>query len=106
MFSNIINFFKNIFYKKQNANIDYCDDTQNIISKQNESNNSLKFMDDLKNKVLEDENILDNMNIESLIHEIENNTELLNNLSIEKLENIDKYYDEIIFQYKSKLNLI
>lgn len=99
IFAKITNFFKTIFSKnKPTSKIEEL--KESVVYNDNST-----FLNELKKKVIEKEGLLDNMSKENLIKEIEKNPEILDEMDLEKLKDIDKYCDEIIDNYKRKLNI-
>ena len=95
--------FKRIFKNKKSMpkkeSVNSC-----IIAKEEVRENNT-FVSSLKNDVIRREHIILNMDKESIISEIESNPDILNSLSINQLKKVDKYYDDIILNYKKKLNI-
>ena len=60
-------------------------------------------VEDLRRQVNESTDILSNMDKDSFIKEIEKNPEILNQLSIERLEKLRDFYKEEIKELKKKL---
>jgi len=95
IFSKITNFFRNMFRKKT---------LNQIVDETSESNvNQIcDLKEDIKSKLDNDLNYFKNMNKEQFVEQFEENPDLLYNLTIEQLEKLDRYYDEIIEEYRIK----
>ena len=101
--SKIFYFVRKLFYKNKLSNQNLSG--KNVNEKVTLDNNDLNFLGDLKNKVIENEVLLDKVNKDYLIKEIEENPEMLESMDLKKLQDIDQYYDEIIEGFKKKLNI-
>ena len=93
LFAKIFNFFKNIF-KKQRVE---------VIKEINNQVEENSFRNDIKVDNNNCADYIQNMNKEQFIEQFEKNPELLLNLTVEQLEKMDKYYDEILEEYEEKL---
>lgn len=93
LFTKIFNFFKNIF-KKQRVE---------VIKEINNQVEENSFRNDIKVDNNNCADYIQNMNKEQFIEQFEKNPELLLNLTVEQLEKMDKYYDEILEEYEEKL---
>lgn len=93
----IINFLRKLFKKERVEIKNYVEETNDFSEEKN------KFLKDIKlpeEKIKEIKNEKDNL---ELINQIEKDNSLLNELSLEKLNEINKYYDKLIEKEKLKL---
>ena len=99
----IKNFFKRLFCSNNNIHIEKVNDNNSIEDSFNEIKD--KNLNHLKVKV--DEDLIKKIELESkreeFLDEVYKNPKLLDELSIEKLKIIDKYYDISINNYKQKI---
>ena len=92
----IKSFFRKVFYKKgKHEKLSYQADT---ISKNRETQ---KFGDSIKAEVNND--FLNDLKREEFLDKISKNFNIINDLSIEKLEKIEQYYIESIKYHEKKL---
>ena len=96
IFGSIKDFFKRLF--GTNKKVEDTDSKSIVADK------IVTLNDDLKEKVNTEKQQISSMSKDRFIAEIENNPELLNNLSEERLEKLSEYYDGVIAELKSKLN--
>lgn len=101
LLSKIFYSFKRFFSKNKTS--------YNTIENNEKQNSTVldcsNFTKNLKDYIVVEKNIYDNMDINTLIQEIEKSPEILERFDIERLEKIDNYYTEIIDSYKKKLNI-
>ncbi len=96
--SKIKKFLKNLFFKEDKLK-------QKIV----ESEKEVKY-EEAKGKFDEkiiveiNDNVLKEYRKREFIEEIEDNLELIDKLSIERLEQLNEYYDKIIGEYKVKIS--
>ena len=95
----IRNFFKRIFGKKDNQNKMQEESNVNI----SESINDKKKDSFINELIVDDNNIYNVVKKESFLKEIEGNEEKLNMLSIDRLQKLEKYYDNIIAENDKKI---
>ena len=94
--SKIINFFKNLFGKKEEQ---YNTSNENIKKLEQEEKQD-KFINEIKI----DTKVIDAVsNKENFLKETNGNTEALNMLSIDRLRKLEKYYDSVIEQNEKKI---
>ena len=94
--SKIINFFKNLFGKKEEQ---YNTSNENIKKLEQEEKQD-KFINEIKI----DTKVIDAVsNKKNFLKEINGNTEALNMLSIDRLRKLEKYYDSVIEQNEKKI---
>ena len=98
----IKNFFKKLFNKKDNNN--NLEQTSNLIEDEIkvEYNTKSNFQDSIKVEVKDEYS--NNLKREEFLKEVESNPSLLYELPIDKLEKLEKYYDESIAKYVEKLS--
>lgn len=97
----IRSFFSNLFSKKT-KNEDYIPEVNKIeVTEVTEVKEELK-----KNTNEVSTEYFKDMNKEQFISQLEDNPDLLNNLSIEQLEKLNVYYDDIIAEYEEKLKKV
>lgn len=97
-FTKIHNFFSKIFSKKiksDNSTLGFNDVTVTEVKEELKKNTNEISTGYFKN-----------MNKDQFISQLENNPKLLYNLSIEQLEKLNVYYDDIIAEYEEKLKKI
>lgn len=95
-------FFKKLFNKEGNN----VGQTSNLIEDEEkvEDNTKSNFQDSIKLEVKSEYEYLNNLTREEFLKELESNPSLLYELPIEKLEKLEKYYDESIAKYGDKLS--
>jgi len=94
----IKNFFKRLFEKKEEQ-YNYIQEEQLI----NEIKDEIQ--DKFVSKIKVDTKVVDSVvEKKNFLEEIDGNEELLNMLSIERLQKLEKYYDSIIEQNNEKIN--
>lgn len=92
----IINFFKNLFGKKEEQYNTVNENVKKIAQEEKQD----KFINEIK----VDTKMVDTaLKKENFLKEINGNTELLNMLSIERLRKLEKYYDNVIEQNEKKI---
>lgn len=92
--SKVRKFFKNLFGKDKH-DYSYAQDVNNV-NKTNED----RFLNDIK----VDNNIVSKeINLKKFLQEIDGNEEALNNLSIDRLRKLEKYYDNVIKENEKKI---
>ena len=101
IFARIKSFFSNVFGKNKNLMIDEKIKneklTTNII---NESRND--FLNEFRTVGNQNVMVDDNTNIYDMIRAIEKNPNLLNDVSVQKLKSIERYYDKKIINLIEK----
>ena len=93
----IINFLKKLFKKEKVEIKNYVEETNDISEEKN------KFLKDIKLPEEKIKEIRDEKEQLELINKIEKDSNILNELSLEKLNQINKYYDKLIEKEKLKL---
>lgn len=96
LLNKISNFFKKIFGKKNVHNIEIRTEVEEIDN----------FKKNIRVDGSIDSSYIQNMNKEQFIEQFEKQPNLLYNLSVEQLEKLDIYYDEILEVYRQKLRKI
>ncbi len=100
LITKIKQFFQNLFSKKNVA----LEENSVEIKKHIEERN---FIEEIKIQNIDVSNTVNNLNKEiereKFLDEIDGNREALNKLTIEQLKRLDKYYDAIIEENKSKI---
>lgn len=96
VFWKLKNFFKKLFCKSE-INFAINSESNNI-----EIEKSPDFSESLKEDVSYD--FVSEIKKKEFLKEIENNPDLLKELSLERLEQLDSYYDEVIAEYKEKID--
>lgn len=93
----VINFLRKLFKKEKVEIKNYVEETNDISEGKN------KFLQDIKlpeEKIKEIRDEKDNL---ELINQIEKDSNILNELSLEKLNEINRFYDKLIEKEKLKL---
>lgn len=100
-FTKIGNFFKNLFSKhnEENVNEEMLYKASEQSKTQNEQDN-MHFIEEIK---INDNKIFDVAKRKEFLDEINANAEALDMLSIDRLKKLEKYYDEIIRQNDAKI---
>lgn len=99
IFTKFCNFFRKIFSRK-------LKEDSNNITEINEVSN-LEVKSELRKSTNDiSADYIRDMNKEQFIRQLEENPKLLNSLTIEQLEKLDSYYDDIISEYEEKLKRI
>ena len=98
VFSKLKRFFRNLFVKRDSKCIS---NNENI---KVENKKTIDFSEALKEEVSYE--FLNDYKKKDLLEEIENNPDLLKELSLERLEQLDRYYDQVIAEYKEKIDKI
>lgn len=99
MFHRVKLFLKSLFYKKNKI-------VQELEKVPNETNqNKTSFIEDLA-KQTDIDKACEKEALEYIVEEIENNPEALDNISIEKLEDINEYYDKKIEEVDKELYML
>ncbi len=96
LFSKIKLFFKSLFYKETKK----VEEPEKIINETNQ--NKTSFIENLVNQT-DIDNACEKDALEYIVEEIENNPASLDNLSTEKLEDINNYYDKKIQEVDKEL---
>ena len=97
-FSKIKNFFKNLF--KNNKEVEIVQYEENI-------DNEIKTNDNFLNGIKVETNDINTLiEKKDFLKEIDGNIEMLNMLSIERLEKLKKYYDNVIEENTKKIENI
>ena len=100
LFGKIKTFFRNIFAKKQVENIqEEKVEEQPVVEEVD--NKKVQFQESIKAET--NNEYAKEMKREEILDKIENNPDILNNLSIEKLEKIEELLEESIKQQEDKL---
>lgn len=96
----IKHFFKNLFSKKEVFSEENSANIKNDIEERN-------FSEEIKVNNIDTSNTVNNINKEiereKFLNEIDGNREALDQLTIEQLKRLDKYYDTIIAENKLKI---
>lgn len=100
LFRRIKNFFKNIFFKFQIEN-DYEEKIEVQPKFDENDNRKNQFQESMRFETKND--YINGMKKEEFLDKLESNPKLLYDLSIEKLEKIEKYYEESIKRQEEKL---
>ncbi len=100
-FTKIGNFFKNLFSKhnEENVNEEMLYKASEQSKTQNEQDN-MHFIEKIK---INDNKIFDVAKRKEFLDEINANAEALEMLSIDRLKKLEQYYDEIIRQNNAKI---
>lgn len=93
----IINFLKRLFKKEKVEIKNYVEETNDISEEKN------KFLKEIKLPEEKIKEIRDEKEQLELINQIEKDSNILNELSLEKLNQINRYYDKLIEKEKLKL---
>lgn len=95
-------FFNKLFGIKQDISFnDNLDLNSENVNEEIETNN---LRDELKYKLVKDDCNILNMSNDRLIKEYRKNPKLLDILSVEKLRELNSYYDELIAKCDEKIN--
>lgn len=101
-FSKIINVLKKLLLKKKKDVIMSSENEgQNDKKVQNEE---IKFTQNLKYEIATD--VSKEYRKKEFLEKIEANPKLLDDLSLEQLKQLNQYYNEIILDYKNKINAL
>lgn len=96
----IKNFFRRIFFKEQIEN-SYEDKTEVESKLEQEDRREMAFKESLRVEV--SNNHIKEKERKEFLNKLEKNPELLYALSVEKLERLEKYYEEILKKQEEKL---
>ena len=100
-FEKIKNFFRNLFVRN-NKKVIIDDNKANIIEEDN-INEDNKFLESVKVSKFNLNSFQNSQNKNQFIKQLEKDTSLLENLSIDRLEKLDKYYNDLIESKKMQL---
>lgn len=99
IFRKILKLFFNIYKTKQNNEINSIEERKD--TKKLSEKYKINDLNEINADIIKKAN--ERMKMEEIINIIEEKPELLENLSISKLEIIDRYYKEKIVEYKKKI---